>query len=73
MAVPGSGDTALLMAANAVSDGYFVSTPGLLYRKWSGQLTNEPAHNDRAERQARMKTIDHRATELRRLWDCRQA
>jgi glycosyltransferase involved in cell wall biosynthesis len=71
MALPGSGDTALLMAANAASDGYFIGTPGLLYRKWPGQLTSQPAHNDPAERKARMNIIDHRATELRRLWDSR--
>ena len=61
MALPASGDTALLMAANAISDGYFIATAGLLYRKWPGQQTSQAAHSDPAERQARMSIIDHRA------------
>jgi hypothetical protein len=69
MALPASRDTALLMAANAVSDGYFIGTAGLLYRKWPGQQTSQTAHNDPAERQARMSVIDCRASALRELWD----
>jgi hypothetical protein len=69
MALPASGDTALLMAASAVSDGYFIGTAGLLYRKWPGQQTSQAAHNDPSERQARMRIIDQRATALRQLWD----
>jgi hypothetical protein len=61
------------MAANAVSDGYFIGTAGLLYRKWPGQQTSQAAHNDPAERRARMELIDHRATVLRQLWNSRRA
>jgi hypothetical protein len=31
MALPASGDTGLLLAANAISPGYFISEVGLLY------------------------------------------
>jgi glycosyltransferase involved in cell wall biosynthesis len=68
MALPASCDTGLLLAASAVSTGYFIATTGLLYRKWPGQLTNQAAHNDPAERSARLGIIDQRATELRRMW-----
>jgi glycosyltransferase involved in cell wall biosynthesis len=68
MALPASCDTGLLLAASAVSAGYFIATTGLLYRKWPGQLTSQPEHNDPAERQARMRIIGQRATELRKLW-----
>ena len=68
MALPASCDTGLLLAASAVSTGYFIATTGLLYRKWPGQATNQDAHNDPAERQSRMRIIDQRATELRRMW-----
>jgi hypothetical protein len=38
MALPGGGVTGLL-AVSALSDGYFIGEPGLLYRKWPGQQT----------------------------------
>ncbi|WP_037304935.1 glycosyltransferase [Amycolatopsis orientalis] len=61
MALPASEDTGLILAANAVSDGYFVSTCGMFYRKWDGQVTRSAAHNDDTERLARMKLIEERA------------
>lgn len=63
-ALPASSDTGLLMALDAVSDGYFIAEPGLLYRKWEGQVTNQPAHTDPAERDARMRLIEQRAHAL---------
>jgi hypothetical protein len=67
MALPASEDTGLLIAASVVRDGYFVADPGLLYRKWPGQVTSHAAHADSRERDARMRLIDERAAALTRL------
>ncbi len=64
MALPASEDTGLLLAANAVSEGYFTRENGLLYRKWPGQVTGQAAHREPAEYQARMRIIEARATAL---------
>lgn len=64
MALPASEDTGLLLAANAVSEGYFTREYGLLYRKWPGQVTSQAAHREPAEYQARMRIIEARATGL---------
>jgi glycosyltransferase involved in cell wall biosynthesis len=69
MALPASGDTGLLIAANTVALGYFIGEVGLLYRKWPGQMTNQPAHNDPAEWSARMAIIEERARSLKTLWN----
>lgn len=69
MALPASGDTGLLLAASAVSTGYFVSEVGLLYRKWPGQLTSQAAHTDETEWPARMAIIEARALSLDALRD----
>lgn len=61
MALPASEDTGLILAANACSDGYFIATCGMFYRKWPGQVTRSAAHNDDGERLARMKLIEERA------------
>ncbi len=61
MALPASEDTGLILAANASSDGYFLATCGMFYRKWDGQVTKSAAHNDDAERLARMQLIEERA------------
>jgi glycosyltransferase involved in cell wall biosynthesis len=68
MALPASGDTALLLAANTVSTGYFIADPGLLYRKWPGQMTHQAAHTDQVEWPARMAIIEARTTALAELW-----
>ncbi len=68
MALPASEDTGLLLAANALADGYFIATPGLLYRKWPGQSTSEAAHTDSTERDARMSVIAARARALLNLF-----
>lgn len=67
MALPASEDTGLLMAADAVSPGYFVSEPGLLYRKWPGQATSQAAHVEASERAARMGVIEGRAKAMHAL------
>jgi len=64
MALPASEDTGLLIAASVASDGYFTSTPGLLYRKWSGQATSQAAHTDPEERARRMRLVSDRAEAL---------
>lgn len=64
MGLPASEDTGLLLAANAVADGYFSSSVGLLYRKWSGQTTAQAAHADIHDLTARYTVIDRRAQAL---------
>ncbi|MFI9640280.1 glycosyltransferase family 2 protein [Micromonospora sp. NPDC051925] len=64
MALPASEDTGLLLAANAVTAGYFTREYGLLYRKWPGQVTSQAAHREPAEYQARMRIIGSRADAL---------
>lgn len=65
MALPASEDVGLLLAADALTDGWFTAEPGLLYRKWDGQMTAHPTHLDAAERTARMGLIDERASSMR--------
>lgn len=67
MALPASEDTGLLLAMNAVSTGWFTAETGLLYRKWSGQVTSQPAHVDEVEREARMAVVESRASVLASL------
>ncbi len=64
MALPASEDTGLLLALDAVSRGWFTREPGLLYRKWEGQVTGSPAHTDTVERTARMAVAEARARAL---------
>jgi hypothetical protein len=68
MALPASEDTGLLLAANAVSLGYFLGEPGLHYRKWPGQITHQPAHLAEPARSARMRLIGERAELLATGW-----
>lgn len=64
MAVPGSDDTGLLVAASMISVGYFEGTVGALYRKWPGQASASFAHTESVEWAARMKLINERALVL---------
>ncbi|PWV77839.1 glycosyl transferase family 2 [Nocardia neocaledoniensis] len=64
MALPASEDVGLLLAADALADGWFNAEPGLLYRKWDGQMTAHPTHVDPTERTARMHLIEERATSM---------
>jgi len=61
MALPASEDTGLLLALDATQDGYFSAECGLLYRKWHGQATQQDAHHDDTEHDARLRIIDARA------------
>jgi len=72
MAIPGSDDTGLLVAASVVSVGYFHSEVGLLYRKWPGQLTADSAHTEPIEWGLRMRLIEERANTLSQLWPAPQ-
>lgn len=67
MALPASEDTGLLLALNAVSDGWFTAETGLLYRKWPGQVTSQAAHVNEGEREARMAVVEARAVTLASL------
>lgn len=67
MALPASEDTGLLLALNAVSEGWFTPETGLLYRKWPGQVTSQAAHLRESERKARMAVVEARATILASL------
>ncbi|WP_040788445.1 glycosyltransferase family 2 protein [Nocardia paucivorans] len=64
MALPASEDVGLLLAADALTDGWFTAQPGLLYRKWEGQVTAHPTHLDPTERTARMRLIEERAQSM---------
>lgn len=64
MAVPGSDDTGLLVAASTLSPGWFFSEVGLLYRKWPGQVSANDAHTEPVEWTSRMELIDQRAEAL---------
>ena len=67
MALPGSGDTGLLLAANAITPGWFNAETGLLYRKHPAQMTSQPGHTDPTEWAARMRIIGERADALAAL------
>jgi len=67
MALPASEDTGLLLALSAVSRGWFTADTGLLYRKWPGQVTSQPAHAHEGEREARMSVVEARANALAEL------
>lgn len=64
MALPASEDTGLLLAANVLSDGYFIEEPGLLYRKWPGQTTMQATFIDKEARDHRTKIVEDRARAL---------
>lgn len=65
MAVPGSDDTGMLIAASVISPGYFHPEVGLLYRKWSGQGSAKTPHHERIEWQTRMSLISERADAIK--------
>lgn len=64
MALPASEDTGLLLALDAVSQGWFTTEVGLLYRKWEGQVTAAASHVDEAELAARVAVVEARALAL---------
>lgn len=64
MALPAGEDTGLLLSASTISAGYFIGEPGLLYRKWPGQVTAQPEHTDAEQVAARNAIIDARCQAL---------
>jgi glycosyltransferase involved in cell wall biosynthesis len=71
MALPAGEDTGLLLAASVTADGYFIGTPGLLYRKHLDQITGQADWTKPSEWLPRMRLIEARALALRRLWEQR--
>lgn len=71
MALPAAENVGLLMAASSISWGWFHSEAGLYYRRWSGQRTSQPEHDNLVERDARRKLIKERADALFDLWQRR--
>lgn len=64
MTLPASEDTGLLLAADAVRDGWFSTEVGLLYRQWPGQSTAQAAHSDDDDKLARTRVIERRVRAL---------
>jgi glycosyltransferase involved in cell wall biosynthesis len=69
MALPASEDTGLLMALDSISNGYFISKVGLIYRKWSPQMSASPEHADAVELSARRSLVMARAEALSYLFN----
>lgn len=69
MALPASEDTALLLALDAVSDGWFNETVGMIYRRWEPQMSASAAHAEPAELATRRKLAQERAEALTLLMD----
>lgn len=68
MAVPGSDDTGLLIAASVIAAGWLLERPGLLYRRWDGQVSAPGSpHYEPVERGHRMRLISDRADALAAL------
>ena len=66
--MPASEDTGLLIAANAVADGYHLAEPSLRYRKWPARPTAQHAHHEREQRATRVRLIELRAAALSTLF-----
>jgi hypothetical protein len=60
MALGASEDTGLLIALNALSDGYFIAAPGLLYRQHADQMTRQRSYPESADRDWRRRLITER-------------
>jgi glycosyltransferase involved in cell wall biosynthesis len=67
MALPASGDTALLLGLDALADGWFTPDVGLHYRKHPGQITAHASHAAGSEWEARMTVIEEHIRALTRL------
>lgn len=64
MAMTTAEDTGMLLAANALADGWFIWEPSLLYRKHEAQVTAQQYHTEPVERQARRDLIVARVDAL---------
>lgn len=67
MALDTSEDTGLVIAANAVADGYFIGEPSMLYRRHPHQTTAQDFHTDPRRRQRKRSLIIERAQALASL------
>jgi hypothetical protein len=61
MSLPASEDTGLLMALDACTDGWFVEEAGMIYRRWSTQMSASREHVDTYELDARRTIVKRRA------------
>ncbi len=68
MALTTAEDTALLMAASVISDGYFIGQPSVLYRKHPQQVTAQKYHTDPTPMLARRHLIVERTEVLARMF-----
>lgn len=66
-ALPATEDVSLLVACEAVSDGWMIGEVSTHYRKWSGQSTAEPDFQDGDELAMRRATLLARVDGLRRM------
>jgi len=66
MGLPASEDTGLLLSLEAVSRGYFLDQPGMLYRKSPDQITKTLIYRHSQEIARRREVIDARVLELRK-------
>jgi hypothetical protein len=64
MALVSAEDTGMLLSANALSDGWFIWEPSILYRKHEAQVTAQHYHVEPIERQARHELIASRVDAL---------
>lgn len=67
MALPTGEDTGLLVALSEYSDGWFIDTPGLLYRQHEKQITKSDLHRDPDRQELRWKIITERINSIRQL------
>ena len=66
-ALPTDEDVALLLALEAVSPGWMLGEPSLLYRRWPGQTTADKDVNRPAEHSIRREVVMERADALRAM------
>jgi hypothetical protein len=74
-AVPANDDVALLLAVAAVSDGWMIDAPSLVYRRWPGNTTDALDAANESAADARRSAILDRAYALSRAgwrWRPRQ-
>lgn len=64
MALISGEDTGLVIAANVISQGYFIREPSILYRKHPDQVTAQPYHVEPVDLDARRRLITARAEAL---------
>ncbi|MGA6165160.1 hypothetical protein [Amycolatopsis magusensis] len=74
-ALTGAETDGLLLAAEAVSNGWFIAQPSLLYRKHAAQTTASSRYWHQSESNARFAAVRQRADALQRsgwTWEQRR-